>query len=404
MTVRLVAVVAIAGSATLAAGQENAPGHPPLFPIRIETELPDPAATFDEVRELILAHYYTDQIDARSLYLAAIAGMLRHVSPRGDPERAKLWTPEEYARVANTLKGIRASAGIQSTFNPRDGALTVTAIVTGSPADGVLRRFDRILRINHESLKGKSAADIDRVLNAEPGTNVHLTVSRDVHVLEVELRLEIYESEDVQRAILPDRIGYVRIRRVSRDVSSDLRSALLELRRRSIQALIVDLRDNSGGVFGEGLKLAELFLPPGRAILHAARRGASVQSYVSSNSEPMSPRMAILINDQTASASEMFARALQAHEVATLVGAPTFGKATLEQTFTLANEYRVKFIVGALYGPRGQSWHAKGLQPDLLVPGREAWNLETTSAEQGLATDAQLRAAWQYLRRSGSSG
>ena len=386
------------------AASGNAPtGHAPLFPITGEPRIENARKAFDEVRELILARYYTGEIDTDALYLAAIRGMLRHISPPGDPERAQLWPAKEYERIANSLKGVRTSAGIQSSFNQADGSLTVTGVAPGSPADGVLETLDRILRIDGASQKGRSVAEIDRLLHAAPGTKLRLTVVRDVHVLEIELRLEVYEAKDLSVAMLPSGVGYARVKRMSTDISADLRAAVLEFQNRTIDKLVVDLRGNPGGVFAEGLKLSEIFVGSGQPILRVARRGANVQTYVSSNDEPLSIALAVLVDDKTASASEMFARALQAHQVAVLVGTNTFGKATLEQTFTLDGDHRVKFIVGALYGPRGQSWYENGLQPDILVPGRAQWDPATLAAGEGLARDSQLRAAWQFLLRAAAA-
>ena len=392
-------MLTLAAAPNPASGQEAKPAQVPLFPVLGDASFENPRKSFDEVRELILSHYYTEQIDEPALYLAAIRGMLRHISPPGDPERAQLWPADEYERIANSLRGVRASAGIQSSFNQTDGSLTVTGVAPDSPADGVLKPLDRVLRINGAPLRGKSVGEVDRLLSAAPGTQLHLTVVRDVHVLEIELRLEVYEADDLSVARLPSEVGYVRIKRMSTDISTELRSVVKRLKAAGVGKLIVDLRGNTGGVFAEGLKLSEIFLPTGRAILHVARRGHKVQTYVSSNPEPLPVGLAILVDEKTASASEMFAGALQAHGLAVLVGTTTFGKATLEQTYTLSGDHRVKFTVGALYDPRGQSWYEKGLQPDILVPGRAQWNLAALPPSEGLMRDSQLRAAWQFLVR-----
>lgn len=392
-------------AAAPAAGQEPGPSeapvkHPPLFPVALDTEFPDAAQTFASTLDLIRDHYYFGGVTDEALYHAAIEGMLRHVSPPDDPERAKIWSPQEYERIANALKGVRTTLGIKSSFNPGDGALTVTEVLPGSAADGWLQPFDRIVRIGDERLLGQPVARIDALLNGEPGTTVRLTVVRDVQVLNLELTLTVFRSEDVVESTLPGDVAYLAIRRVSTNVSGTVARRLRALADAGVDRLVVDLRGNAGGIFAEGLRLAELFLEKGRPILYTLQRGDQVKSYVSGNTEPARLDTILLVDGKTASASEIFAAALQRNGAARLVGTHTFGKATMEQTFTLENDFRVKFIVGALYGPGGKSWYATGLQPDVPVDaGPEALaELEKLPPEQRVARDRQLHAAWLLLR------
>lgn len=372
----------------------------PLFPIAARHALPDAKETFDAVRELILENYYTDEISERDLYWAAIQGMLEHISPPEDPERAVLWSPEEYEGVLNALKGVRVSAGIKSSFNQADGSLTVTEVVPGSPADGLMKPLDRILRINGEKLLNKKVSEVDALLNGQPGSSITVTLVRDIKTLELKLNFQHYESKDIEVEELSEDTGYVLIKRISNDVSIDLRQILKDLSLASVDKLVIDLRDNTGGVFSEGMKLAEVFLPTKTPVLHTLQRGDRVQTFVSGNSQPFDFDLVILVNEKTASSSEIFAGALQANGRARLVGTPTFGKATVEKTFTLENQYRVKFIVGAMYKPGGKSWYETGLTPDFSVE-EDASRLATMARlpiKERLRNDRQLNAAWQLLQ------
>lgn len=372
----------------------------PLFSVSARHDIPDPRETFDEIRNLILENYYTDAISERDLYWAAIQGMLEHVSPPKDPERATLWSPEEYERVLNALKGIRVSAGIKSSFNQADGSLTVTEVYPNSPAMGLVRPLDRILRINGDKLLGKPVAEIDRLLNGEPGETVVLTLVRDIETLDVSLTFQPYKAENIELAVLPGDTAYLNIKKVSNNISSEVRESLAPLRESGVGKLVIDLRGNAGGVFNEGMKLAELFLDAKTPVLHTLQRGDRVKTFVSGNAAPLDLELALLVDAKTASSSEIFAGALQANGRARLVGKPTFGKATVEKTFTLHNQYRVKFIVGAMYRPGGKSWYETGLQPDVVVdedPERLG-RLSRLPAEDRLRNDRQLRAAWQLLQ------
>jgi carboxyl-terminal processing protease len=379
---------------------ETAPSNQPLFPIAAEQKISDPRETFETIRSLILQSYYTDAITEEDLYWAAIQGMLRHISPPQDPERAKLWSPEQYARIFNALKGVRISAGIKSTYNKADGSLTVTDVLSGSPADGVVQPLDRILRINGVKLLDKPVTEIDELLNGEPGTRIVLTLVRDIVLLDIPLTLTEFKANNVEIAMLPRKTGYALVKKISQDVSKELYAALAPLQESGLKKLIIDLRDNSGGVFNEGMKLAELFLENKETVLHTLQRGDRIQTFVSGNHSPMSFDLVIIVNKQTASSSEIFAGALQANQRARLVGTPTFGKATVEKTFTLENQFRVKFIVGAMYRPGGKSWQGNGLRPDFVVEedAKRLAKIARLPIEDRLRNDRQLNAAWQLLQ------
>jgi len=151
----LMVLACLLAGATGAVGETGAARQLPLFPVTIDDEFPEAARTFDEVRELILSKYYSATINEDALYWSAIKGMLAHLSPPDNPQLAALWSPAEYARILDTLRGVQVSIGIKSTFNPQDGSLTVTEVLPGSPGAGVLRPLDRIMRLDGIALKGK---------------------------------------------------------------------------------------------------------------------------------------------------------------------------------------------------------------------------------------------------------
>jgi carboxyl-terminal processing protease len=382
------------------ADTESASSNQPLFPIAAKHKIPDPQGTFEAIRSLILESYYTDAITEEDLYWAAIQGMLRHISPPQDPERATVWPPEQYARILNTLKGVQTSAGIKSTYKKEDGSLTVTDVIAGSPAEGLVRPLDRILRINGEKLLNKPVTEIDGLLNGAPGTRIVLTLVRDIQLLDIPLTLTEFKASNVEIAMLPRGTGYALVKKISQDVSKELHAALTPLQESGIKKLIIDLRGNSGGVFNEGMKLAELFLENKETVLHTLQRGDRIQTFVSGNDAPMTFDLVIIVNKQTASSSEIFAGGLQANQRARLVGTPTFGKATIEKTFTLENQFRVKFIVGAMYRPGGKSWQGNGLRPDFVVEEdpKRLTKIARLSIEDRLRNDRQLNAAWQLLQ------
>lgn len=381
------------------AAAADGPSRPPLWPVALEAPFPDGAASFEEVRKLILSKYYSSTITEEALWHAAILGMLRHISPPQDRELGKLWRPAEYEQVSEALKGRRLHAGVQSSINA-DGSLTVNRVLPGSAAENRVQPQDRILRINGERLGGKSAAQIDALLQGESGETLLLTVVRDIEVLEINLTIRPFKVENVRWDVLPDRVGYIDVDSVTRGVAEELAAAVEALRAQGIEQAVIDLRGNGGGVFVDGMRLAEVFLPAKSILVRTLQNDGKIENFISSNAAPAKMKLVVLVDRRTGSSAEIFAAALRSHGVARIVGAPTYGKATLEETFRLANDWRVKFVVRAMFDPEGKSWHAGGLQPDFAIAmdaklRREADRLPPA---ERLKKDVQLNAAWKLLR------
>ena len=383
----------------LAPGEEQAK-QKPIFPVALDHEFKDAGEAFEEVRALILEHYYSDTITDEALYWAAIKGMLRHVSPPEHPELGAIWTPARYEKVADSLKGERVSIGIKSSFNGVDGSLTVSEVIPGSPSEGIVMPYDRILRIDGQVLKGKPVKEIDHLLQGEVGTNVALTVVRDIKVFELTITREKFKTPNMVAAMLPENVAYVEIRRITDGVSKELGVELKELKEQGANKLIFDLRNNGGGVFAESMRIAELLLPEKHILLRTITRANNLQNYVSSTKEPCSfGSVAVLVNEGTASSCEIIAGAFRDHKVALIVGTHTYGKGVFEKTFTLKNDYRVKFIIGAMYTPRGQSWQTRGLLPDFAVKQdpKTLGALRKLEPKERLPKDVGLLTAYKLL-------
>ena len=375
-----------------------------LFPVGIDHEFPQSERTFQEVRDLILAHYYTEDITGDALYWAAIQGMLRHISPPGAPTLASIWTADAYEKFLHSLKGEQVSLGIKSTFNPGDGSLTVTEVVPDAPADGILKPLDRILRINGSPLKGKTAETINRLLAGSDGEEIQLTVNRDIRVFDVHITCRKFEQQLLVITRLTDAMALVEIKRFTSGMAQALKAELAGLKSAGFRQLIIDLRNNPGGVFLEALKSAELFLPKNHILMRSLTRDAGMKNYVSVNTDPFEFDMAVLINHQTASSSEILASALQDQRKAILIGTHTYGKGIFEKTFTLSNHMRVKFITGAMVSPKGHTWHGKGVKPDFLVQQDEKAlaALFKMAPEQRAGKDVAMITAIKLLGRFGA--
>ncbi len=380
--------------------KETAPNYPPLFKVTLDRPFPAPAQSFDQVRKLILEKYYSTSITEEALYYAAIKGMLAHISPPSNREQASLWSAKTYDGIRDSLQGEQVSIGIRSKFDAKDGSLTITEVLPDSPADGQLEIGDRIMRIDGEALKSLAVTRVNEMLNGEPDSQVELVVVRDIEILRVKLTRHRFKLENLSVTRLPDNITLIEIHKVNKAMSENLREELEKLQAQKPSGVIIDLRNNTGGVFVEGLRMAELFLPDRRILLRTVRNPDKLQNFVSAQQTPFNMKLAVLVNKKTASSAEIMAASLQAHGRASLIGTSTYGKATLEETFTLDNDYRVKFIIGAMYDPLGRSWQDKGLSPDYYIH-QQINNLPALAkleAKHRLEKDQQLKAAWKILK------
>lgn len=391
-------------SMSLPAYAENDTGQKPLFPVQLDHEFPEAEKTFEDVKELILENYYSDEITEEALYWAAIKGMLRHISPPENKELATIWTPEAYKKIFDSLKGRQVALGFKSSFNANDGGLTVTGVLPGSPSENVLKEHDRILKVNSTILKGLSLKELNALLDGDEGEEVTMTVNRGLDIFDLTIKRKKFETENIIVTRLVDSIAVVEIKKFTADIPQKLKDELIKLQKENFRGLILDLRNNQGGLFMEALKIVEIFLPEKHILLRTFKRETKLQNYVSTNPEPLEFETVILVNEKTASSAEILATSLQDHKKALIIGTGTYGKGVFETTYTMENDFRVKFITGVMYSPKGKSWQGKGLVPDFLVKqdNKTLDNLMKMEMKDRLQKDTVLITAVKLLKLEGN--
>ena len=372
----------------------------PLFPINAEKAHGDQQALFEEVKSQIMTSYYTDELTEDDLYWAAIQGMLRHISPPSAPNLATIWTHEEHKKVENSLKGINVSLGIKSSYDANTGSLLVTGIEENSSAEGMIQKYDRILRIDGEALKGKSIKKINEMMNGPEGSQTVLTINRDVEILKIKLKRKAFGVKNLEVSLIPSHnTALIEIHKFYLGLNGDLDVELAILKKDSIQNIIFDLRHNTGGVLNEGVQVANLFLSPKNIILRTKSRSTAINR-IGASRIGYDFNMVTLIDENTASASEIVVSALQDHKRSTIIGTKSYGKGVIETTYKLSDDYRVKFITSAMYSATGKSWQSKGLLPDFLVEQNNAsYNaLKDQPIQKRLASDIYLSTALKLLK------
>lgn len=394
-------VLLLLPSAMSADSQTPKSTQPPLFSVSLKRDFPDPKTALEESVKIILENYYSPTITEDALYYAAIRGMLRFISPPQQPEHSKILTPKDYEKFEQTLEGKTVSIGIETTFNPNDGSLTITEVLPGSPADGVLLPFDRILRIDGVDLKGKEQKDVTAMLEGEVDKQVSLTVVRDIKVFDITLVRKEFKTPNLKVYKLPDQVAVVEIQRITEAISQELRQNMVQLKEENFARVVIDLRNNPGGLLQEGIKMAGVFVPKGQTVVRVVNQAKTPQAVTSSDpADPVKMDVAVLVNGNTASSCEVFASALKDHGIAKVIGTRTYGKSILDRTFPLSNQFQIQFITGHMFGPNGKSWYQKGVDPDIEVQAGEVnfAELEKLKPEDRLAKDAALQSAYNYLK------
>jgi carboxyl-terminal processing protease len=310
---------------------------------------------------------YVEPVDQEELVHGAIRGLAESLDPH-----SVYMDPEEYEIFLSDSEGRFAGIGVE--VSTKDGWITILAVFEGGPAKrGGLLPGDRFLSIDGEEARDMRIYDAVRMIRGEPGTTVDLALRREgvPDAVEVTLPRAFIELDPVQMEVLDDGIVYLRIEAfqdgTARALRDSLDAAVVKLKRKGgVRGILLDLRDNGGGLLDEAIWVSDEFLASGVIVTTRGRDEREVARYSArrGGTRPKWP-VVVLINENTASASEIVAGALQDHERATLVGERSFGKGSVQTIFDLPGGSALKLTISRYFTPSGRSIQALGITPDL---------------------------------------
>jgi len=368
----------------------------------------------------IVQRHYVKEVSTEDLIQGAVDGMMSAL----DPHSAYL-TPDLYRELQVDTKGTFGGLGIEITV--KDDVLTVIAPLEDTPAFRAgVKASDRIIRIDGQITKDMSLMKAVSLMRGPKGSKVKLTLVREgrAEPFDVELTREIIKVKSVKDVKTYDnRYGYVRLLQFQEGTARELQDAITQLDKQTkndLQGLILDLRHDPGGLLNEAVKVCDIFLDAGLIVYTEGRTENQKQRFLAQNdgSEPKAP-LVVLVDEGSASASEIVAGCLQDHKRAVLVGTQTFGKGSVQTILPLDQESALRLTTALYYTPSGRSIQATGIRPDVEV-SREvqvaAAAKDHTTREKDLsghieqpkasdapsaaesATDAQLERALDLLR------
>lgn len=305
--------------------------------------------------------YYreTDMDDlADGMYKGIVAGL--------DDPYSVYMTEDEYENWKLDLAGNYCGIGI--TISGDDDGLEVVRIVSGSPADEAGFEIGDIIK----EVDGKSYDNVSELADAirgREGTRVTVTYERNSNLHTETLVRERITVKSVESRMIDDYTGYVAITSFKENVSEDFKEAVDELKKKGADRVVIDLRDNGGGLLDEGIKVADALLDSGNILTYIYREGKTEK--VPADSESIGIPYVVLVNGQTASASEIVTAAVKDNEGGMIVGTKTFGKGIIQSTKRLSDGTALKLTVVEYRSPLGNVIHEKGIKPDYVVSDTE---------------------------------
>jgi carboxyl-terminal processing protease len=314
---------------------------------------------------VLIENEYVDAVDRDRLLRGAIKGMVAELDPH-----SSYLPPRDFSVLQDDTRGEFAGIGVEVDF--RNDRVTVISPIEGSPAHRAgIRAGDSILSIDGSSVQGKNASDLVKLMRGAAGTTVRIAVRRPGQeaILKFAMARQVIEVSSVLGADLDGRIAYLRIKQFQSKTPTELLEAIGRLRADmgGIAGVVLDLRNNPGGLVAAASAVADEFLSGG-TVYSTRHRGQVVDEVHAGGSGALQHEpMVVLVNEFSASASELLAGALQDHQRASIVGARTFGKGSVQSIIDLPGGGGLRLTTMRYYTPAGRAIQVAGITPDLLV-------------------------------------
>lgn len=325
---------------------------------------------------------YVEPVDSEKLFDGATTGMVKAL---GDPYSAYL-DKKSFSEITDLTDGVFGGIGV--VLGKKDNDFVVVAPMEGTPGDEAgIKAGDKILAVDGTSVDGMQLEDVVGKIRGKQGTEVELKLAdasgneRTVRVIRGDIKVESVGGEMLEGT----NIGYIRISVFNEQTGNDFAKKYMELEKQGMQALLLDLRHNPGGILGECVKVAQYIVPKGTVVSIKDRNGNTFVE--ESNLEKVKYPLAVLVDHGSASAAEIVAGAVQDTGAGRLFGVHTFGKGSVQSVYKLSDNTGLKLTTAKYYTPSGRSIHGTGIKPDVEV------ELDLTGM-----TDNQLAAAENYLK------
>ncbi len=357
---------------------------------------------------------YVEEVEPDKAIHGAIRGMLRTLDPH-----SSFMPPEVYREMQVETEGRFGGLGIEITM--RDDVLTVVSPIEGTPAFRAgIQPGDQIIKVDGESTKEMSLVDAVKKLRGPEGSAVNITIFRQgfTEPKDFTLNRAVIQIKSVRWTKIHDDVGYIKLRSFHKTTQEELEEALQDLGEQHIKSLVLDLRNNPGGLLEQAIAVANIFLEGGQLIVYTKGRlpNQNMKGFAKSDGIHVSYPVAVIINGGSASASEIVAGALQDLKRATIIGTQSFGKGSVQTIIPLSDGSGLRLTTAKYYTPQGGEIHGKGITPDVVV--EKPQEVESQDNEQkatrsrrhielpsdDLSDDPQLQKAVDFLKNQVQQG
>ncbi len=335
-----------------------------------DDEIYDGLSTFTRVLDLVERNY-VDDINSAELSVNAIEGMLQSL----DPYSAYL-TPDRFKDLEEGTSGEFGGLGMEITV--KDGVLTVVSPLEDTPASAAgIEAGDQIIEINGKSTSKMVEFEAVKLLRGPVGTSVKIKVKKkaDSSTKVIKLERSIIYIKSVKSELLDGNLGYVKLIQFQDKTSDELKNAIKKLQQENndkLQGLILDLRNNPGGLLTQAVEVVDEFIDEGIIVSVKGRNSnQNLDYYATKSAETHEFPIVVLVNNGSASASEVVAEALQDYERSTIVGTKTFGKGSVQTIIRLEDGSGLKITTAKFYAPSGRSINNVGVVPDIIIENKD---------------------------------
>lgn len=315
------------------------------------------------LEQIIHRYYYKDDLTAEQLSDGIYKGLLDSL---GDPY-SEYYTPEELADLIESTEGVYYGIGAYVSLDTDRNLPKISSVIEGTPAEEAgLRDNDILYKVDGTSTYGLSLNETVALIKGEEFTDVLLTIIRDGKEMEVTVTRRKVETPTVKHEMLEDGMGFLQIVEFDDVTVSQFRDAMTDLRAQEMKGLILDLRANPGGSLDAVVDIAEMLLPEGM-IVYTEDKYGNRREYTCDGSQQLEMPLVVLIDMNSASASEILAGAIKDYGIGTLVGTTSFGKGIVQQILPFSDGSAIKVTVSSYYTPKGYNIHGIGIKPDVEI-------------------------------------
>ena len=330
----------------------------------------------------VLDSFYFEEVDDEkakdSIYKA-------YLSSYGD-KYTVYYTADEYKKLTETTNGTFSGIGAVCQISSEGGILLVDVYESGAGYKAGLRSGDRIIQVDGTDVTDMDLSSAVALVKGEKGTQVGLKIVRDGATSDYTVVRDEIEVQTVNYAITEDNIGYISVSQFENVTAKQFKAAIEELKSEGAKGIIIDIRNNPGGLLTTVISMLKDILPNG-LIVYTEDKDGNRKEYSDNDNEELDMPLAVLVNGNSASASEIFAGAIQDYGKGVIVGTQTFGKGIVQTVKPLTDGSAIKFTIAKYFTPKGQDIHGKGVTPDVVV-----------EYDKDADEDTQIRAALERVR------